>query len=176
MNQYRPQDSDPWRWSLAQTEDIPDMWCMVQAYFNQEMTDVITIHEDLYRYNLDVTVTQQRHDRSLAQLIVCRDQHTHKLMAYNWIKRGATTPYSRDELAEAQIAHIDLSLPARTRIQLMNQTLWYWETWAQGAGVPVVVSTTIRADNAGYFRLHERAGYTIRAGIAYKRVIPRHGE
>ena len=171
MNQHRPLDTDPWRWSLATSEDIPAMWHMVQNYFNQEMTDVITIHEDLYRYNLDMTATQQRHDRSRAQLIVCKDLATGELLAYNWIKRGATTPYSRDELAEAQIAHIDLALPVRTRIRIMNQTLWYWETWARAVGVPVVVSTTIRADSEGYLRLHARAGYTIRSGIAYKRVI-----
>jgi len=101
---------------------------------------------------------------------VCRSTNTGALLAYNWIKRGARTPYSRDELAEAQIAHIDLALPTRTRIKLMNQTLWYWETWAQACAIPVVVSTTIRADSEGYLRLHERAGYTIRSGIAYKRV------
>jgi len=33
----------------------------------------------------------------------------------------------------------------------------------------VLISSTIRADQAGFLRLHEQAGFTIRGSIAYRK-------
>ena len=80
-------------------------------------------------------------------------------------------PYAHDECAEAAFAHIDLKLPLRTRITLMAQILQQWILWCQICQIPVLVSTTIREDQQGFMRLHDRLGFKRHGSFAYRRII-----
>jgi hypothetical protein len=71
------------------------------------------------------------------------------------------------------MAHVDLTLSGRQRIHILTQMIYYWETWAKACDIPVLVSSSIREDQSTFLKLHERLGFTVRGGIAYKRIIPK---
>lgn len=170
---YSPSQNDAWRWDYAQYADIEDMYQMAKIHFEREMDGIFTINDESYKYALDISTSHQRHNLALEQLLVCRDKTTNKLLAYSWIGRGHRTPYSNDEMAEARMAHLDLDLSGIQRMHILTQIIYYWETWARACSVPVLVSTSIREEQAAFLKLHERLGFTVRGGIAYKRLIPK---
>ena len=171
LNKYQPCESDTWAWQVAQWSDIEDMYLMAKSHFEREMDSVFTINDAGYKYALDISTSHQRHNLGLEQLLVCRDKQSGKLLAYSWIGRGHRTPYSNDEMCEARMAHMDLSLTSRTRIHLLVQMIYYWQTWGIACGIPVLVSSSIREDQNTFMKVHERLGFMIRGGIAYKRII-----
>jgi hypothetical protein len=170
LNKFTYNDTTTWYWSLANVSDIPDMVVLAQSHFQREITGLLTADELFYAYNLDKALTNQRHNLSVEQLITAKDKTTNKLLAYAWIGRGSRAPYSQDELAEAKILHIDLEVTARQRIAIIVQTLSHWTNWAKACEIPVLVSTTIRADQSAFMRIHEDMGFTVRGAIAYKRL------
>jgi len=167
----QPTLDDPWTWDYAQYADIEDIYSMAKTHFEREMDTLFTMNHPGYKYALDIATSHQRHNLSHEQLLVCRDKTNNKLLAYSWLGRGHRTPYSNDEMAEARMAHTDLTLTGTKRIHILVQMIWYWETWAQACGIPVLVSTSIREDQKTFLKLHERLGFTVRGGIAYKRII-----
>jgi hypothetical protein len=173
FQKYQPSQDDQWRWDYAQYPDIEDIYSMAKTHFECEMDPILTINDAAYKYALDISTSHQRHNLALEQLLVCRDKVTNKLMAYSWIGRGHRTSYSNDEMAEGRMAHTDLTLTGTKRIHILVQMLYYWETWARSLNIPVLVSTSIRSEQAAFLRLHERLGFTVRGGIAYKRLTPK---
>jgi hypothetical protein len=170
---YQPSQNDSWKWDYAQYSDIEDIYSMAKQHFEREMDSIFTINDAGYKYALDISTSHQRHNLSLEQLLVCRDKTTHKLLAYSWVGRGHRTPYSNDEMAEARMAHLDLDLSGLHRIHILVQMIHYWITWCNACNIPVLVSTSIRADQSTFLKLHEKLGFTVRGGIAYLRVIPK---
>lgn len=171
LNKLQPSQNDAWTWNYATYNDIEDIYQMAKCHFEREMDSIFTINDDAYKYALDISTSHQRHNLALEQLLVCRDKATGDLLAYSWLGRGHRTPYSNDEMAEARMAHVDLKLSGRQRIHILTQMIHYWETWATACGIPVLVSTSIREDQTTFLKLHEKLGFTVRGGIAYKRVI-----
>jgi hypothetical protein len=100
--------------------------------------------------------------------MVCRNQHN-QLLAYVWVIRE-TAPWSDEVMAATRMVHVDLSLPTRTRIRLVQEMIGLWETWAQESGIEIICSTTMRRDTAGFLRIHTAAGYDVRGSIAYRRL------
>ena len=173
VQKYSPLPSDPWQWNYAQYADIEDMFTMAKQHFEREMSDIFTINDASYKYALDLATSHQRHNLAHEQLLVCRDKSTNKLLAYSWIGRGHRTPYSNDEMAEARMAHMDLDLSGIERIHILVQMMIYWEMWCEACRIPVLVSTSIRSEQATFLKLHERLGFIVRGAIAYKRIIPK---
>lgn len=170
LEKFAPSDKDTWTWSLATFEDIQDIVTMAQDLFQVEIETFLTPEPALFTRNLAISVAKQAYSLYDEQLIVARHRETEKLLAWAWIGRGAYTPYSRDEMAEAKFAHMDLSLPVRTRITLLAQMLHQWYAWASICRIPVLVSTSIREDQTGFMNLHRAAGFTIRGSIGYLKV------
>ena len=146
---------------------------MAKTHFECEMDGIFTINDAGYKYALDMATSHQRHNLGHEQILVCRDRQTHCLLAYCWIGRGHRTPYSNDEMCEARMMHTDLNLSGPARIKIIVQAINYWITWCEACGIPVLVSTSIREDQATFLKLHEKLGFTVRGGIAYYRVIPK---
>jgi hypothetical protein len=91
-------------------------------------------------------------------------------MAYAWLERGKFVAYSREEIAEAKVVHVDLTLPTTTKIRLVAQVLQQWILWTQLHAIPVLVSNTVRQEQKGFLKLHEDFGFTIRGSYAFKRL------
>lgn len=169
LEKFLPSANDSWAWNYAEIQDINDMVALSRTYMSDADT-YFTVNELAGKFNLDLAITKQRHNLASDQLIVCRDKNTGILMAWAWIVRGKTVPFSSDEMAEANMAHIDLTIPLRTRVKLFAQILYYWEMWARACRIPIIISSSLRMDNEGFTNLHERAGYQVRGGIAVKRL------
>jgi hypothetical protein len=135
-----------------------------------EIESILTPCPIWLAYKLDMDITLQRHDLSRVMIAVARDNRTQKLIAWSWINRGIRSPFSRDEIAEAKMADVDLSLPMRTRVTITTQILLGWENWAKSCKIPVLASASIRQDQATFLKLHEKLGFTVRGGMAQKRI------
>ena len=163
-------DNDIWAWSLALTRDINDIVTLAQANFEHEVDGIFLTDSDYYAWRLDLACTNQRHNLAAEQIIVARHKITDQLMAYAWCGRGERTPYSQEELAEAKMLHLDMNLSPRQRMKLCAEAISHWQTWATACGCAVLISTSIRSDQRGFMRLHERMGFTLRGSIGYKRL------
>ena len=170
LEQYLPGPRDTWTWRQARIGDVTDIVAMAETNFQSEMEKILTPDPALFARNIAIAIITQMHSLTQEQVLVARDQVTDTLVAWSWISRGSYTTYSRDEMAEARFVHCDLQLPIRTRITLTAQVLHQWYLWCMTGGVPVLVSSTIRADQSAFMRLHERAGFTVRGSMAYIRV------
>ena len=173
FQRYQHTPNDSWEWNYAQFSDIEDMYVMAKQHFEHEMSGIFTINDAGYKYALDMATSHQRHNLAHEQILVCRDKTTGQLLAYSWIGRGHRTPYSNDEMCEARMMHVDLSVSGTTRIKLIVQAMNYWITWCESCHIPVLVSSSIREDQETFLKLHEKLGFTVRGGIAYLRVIPK---
>jgi hypothetical protein len=158
-----------YQWQRAQGTDVADIVAMAVQHFECEADQVWATDPHTYAYNVAMTVVSQMYNPMDALLMVARDTEN-KLIAYMWAGRGEHAVWSSDEMVVIRIAHVDMSRPASTRIRLIQDMIGLWETWTAGIGVPVICSTTMRGDQAGFLRIHERAGYTIRGSVAYKRL------
>lgn len=171
LTQYIPRESDNWNWRCATLEDVDDITHLVVEHFKLEVDAVFQTDEPLFRKNLAQGIIEQAFNPLLQFIIVARHKESDKLLAWSWIVRGVYTVYSSDEIADARFAHVDLTLSQRTRITLLAQTLQQWELWARCGMIPIISSSTVRADQHAFLRLHEKAGYTIRGSITYKRLL-----
>ena len=158
----------PIHWRLAEPRDIETILDIAEEYFEHEISHLISTSRAYYASQIDLALTKQRHNLALEQVTVA--EINQKIVAYAWISRGQTMPYSQDELAEAKILHLRMDLPLRTRLEITTTALVNWENWAKACGIPVLISASIRQDQRGFMRLHERMGYTVRGSIGYKRL------
>lgn len=156
-------------WTRAQGTDVADIVGMAQSDFESEADTVWRTDPHTYAYNVAMTVVSQMYNPWNALLMTARSD-AGKLIAYMWAARGEHAVWSSDEMVVVRIAHVDLGLPIKQRVRLVQDMIGLWETWTAGIGVPVICSTTMRGDQAGFMRIHERAGYTIRGSVAYKRL------
>ena len=167
---FLPKPGDSWHWQLATYQDIPELVELAVAEYQREIDGLLEPSPRAFQYNLTQAITEQSFELSREQVIVARNKHTNRLMAYAWCKRGHYTPYSTEEMAEAAIAHVDLSLPTRTRITILAQMLQQWILWAHICGIPVLVSSSIRQEQAAFMRLHEQFGFRLVGLLAMKRI------
>ena len=68
------------------------------------------------------------------------------------------------------MAHVDMNLSTKMRIRLVTDMFNLWEGFARLAQVPIICSTTMRRDQSGFLRLHEKHGYDVRGSYAYKKI------
>ena len=161
---------DPWTWRQAAGDDVEDMAGMAEYYFQTEIDQFQTPNRRYYAKNLTLAIVNQYYEPQNCMISVAREKSTGDLLAYTWVGRNDLAWWSTDEMAGVRIAHVALRLSGRTRLRLISQQLDLWETWAKICRIPVVCSSTVRSDQAGFMRLHEQHGYTVRGSFAYLRV------
>jgi hypothetical protein len=163
-------DSDAWRWRPATGADVADCVALAEQHFESEITPFQTPSTLHYSRNLTLAVVNQFFSPQEHLLMVARHVADQELMAYTWAERNHRAWWSEDEIAQVNVSHCHMQIPARTRLKLISQQIDLWETWAQAGGIPVVCSTTMREDQAGFLRLHEQHGFVVRGSFAYLRV------
>lgn len=172
-----PSTRDTWQWSLARTEhDVNDIVNMAQTFYELEVNDIFTTDPAILRRNVDVAITQQKHALNHQQLILARDKSTQKMLAWAWLDRGHYTPYAPEEIADARFAHVDLSLPMRTRITLCAQIIQQWILWCNMHSIPVLLSSSIRKEQEAFLKLHEQFGFQRNGSVCYYRVEDYFGQ
>ena len=169
-------------WSLADPRfDVEDMVELSDSFFGAEADGIVTRSRAVFRHRLTVACTEQLFNKSREFIAVCRgepvktashelgDFYRDKLLGFCWFDRGGYTTYSNDEISNAKMHHLDLTLPARTRIRLVNEMIDQHILWAHTWGVPVVCSTSIRADHDVFMKIHKKRGFTVNGSYAWIR-------
>ena len=170
-------------WSLADPRfDVEDMVELSDSFFGTEADGIVTRSRQVFRHRLTVATTEQLFNKSREFIAVCRtadkletdkgfyakNEHD-KLLGFCWFDRGGYTTYSNDEISNAKMHHLDLSLSPRTRVRLVNEMIDQHILWAHTWGVPVVCSTSIRADHDGFMKIHKKRGFTVNGSYAWIR-------
>lgn len=163
--EYNPTDSK-WHWHLANITDCEDMLTLTETQFQQEIDQIYSPDREHYLYQLNMACLCQAYDPGQQLIALARDLD-HKLIAYHWAWTNATPLFSRDLTVEVRICHIDQNLPKRQALALCSQSIAQWIRWANIVNAKVIVSSTIRSDQQGFLKLHERQGFTLRGSIAY---------
>ena len=156
-------------WHRATGTDITDIVRMAEQDFQTEIDGIFQPDPVAYARNVTIAVVTQFYLPAQELLMVCRNEFN-QLIAYVWVIRE-TAPWSDEVMAATRMVHLDLALPVRTRIRLVQEMIGVWETWARQSGIAIVCSTTMRRDTQGFLRIHSAAGYDVRGSIAYKRLI-----
>jgi hypothetical protein len=155
-------------WSLAHPlHDVEDIVEMADSLFGGEVEGILTTNKGIFRKNVTMTSAYQQFDRSKEFLAIARERD--KLLGFCWFDRGGYTTYAHEEISNAKFHHVDLTLPIKTRVKLINAMIDQHILWAYTNGIPVVCSTSIRGDQHGFMRIHEKRGFTVKGSYAWIR-------
>lgn len=160
-----------WTWDRAAGTDVSDIMNLTREHFRCETSDIWVIDEQHFACSITMDIVKQFFNPGSAFVAVARNE-SGRLIGYVWAERGIKTVWSSEEMIAIKIVHIDLTQPARDRVRMVKEMIEIWELWAQSIGVPIVCSSTMRGDQAGFIRLHQQAGYDCRGSTFYRRVIP----
>ena len=170
-------------WSLAHPlHDVDDIVEMADSWFGHEADGILTRDRNVFRHRVTVATTEQLFNKGREFIAVCRGGSSdaywdagelivpdQPLLAFCWFDRGGYTTYSNEEISNAKFHHLDLSLPVRTRVRLVNEMIDQHILWAHTCGIPVVCSTSIRADHDGFMKIHRKRGFTTNGSYAWIR-------
>jgi len=167
-------------WTLAHPlHDVDDIVELADSVFGAETDGILTRDRGIFRKNVTVTATVQLFDKGKEFLAVCRSTNIvdvgiakvqeQKLLGYCWFDRGGYTTYANEEISNAKFHHVDLSLPAKTRVRLINEMIDQHILWAHSWGIPVICSTSIRDEHDGFMRIHKKRGFRVNGSYAYIR-------
>lgn len=168
-------------WTLAHPlHDVDDIVELADSVFGQEADGILTRDRNVFRKNVTITATTQLFDKGREFLAVCRGDKLvstmmgqgvidDALLGYCWFDRGGYTTYANEEISNAKFHHVDLALPAKTRVRLINQMIDQHILWANAWGIPVICSTSIRAEHDGFMKIHKKRGFRVNGSYAYIR-------
>lgn len=168
-------------WTLAHPlHDVEDIVELADSVFGEEADGILTRDRGVFRHRVTIAATEQLFNKGREFLAVCRDwvlasrypddkAQISRLLGYCWFDRGGYTTYSNEEISNAKFHHVDLSLPAKTRVRLINEMIDQHILWAHTWGIPVICSTSIRAEHNGFMRIHEKRGFTVNGSYAWIR-------
>jgi len=157
-------------WSLADGRDVTDIVALSQQHFETEIDEFFSIEPPVLTRNLIFAVTNQFFLPGTELVAVARDTGNQRLIAWTWAKGNEATSWSDDPMVNVRIAHLDLDLSPRVRIQLVQDMMDHWERFARFNKNRIICSTTMRRDQDAFLRLHQRRGYTVRGSYCYKKL------
>ena len=159
-----------WQWQPALGSDVYDIVELAARNYSHEVDDIFAIDQLAGARNITQAIVKQMYNPGSEFVQLARDTKTGAVVAYVWVSRDHRHVWSDQEMIITQMAHVDLSLPVRDRLRLVQEMLLKWEQWAETYGIGIVCSTTMRRDTAGFLKLHQRHGYDVRGSFAYKRL------
>ena len=170
-------------WSLAHPlHDIDDIIELSDNIYGSEVDGILKRDRNVYRYRLTVATTEQLFNKSKEFIAVCREGNgeaywqdneivvpENKLLGFCWFDRGGYTTYSNEEISNAKFHHLNLGLPVRTRVRIINEMIDQHILWANANGIPIICSTSIRADYDGFMKIHKKRGFVVNGSYAWIR-------
>lgn len=167
-------------WTLAHPlHDVEDIVELADKQFGYEADGILTRDRNVFRKNVTIASTVQLFDKGREFLAVCHESvrekddgfvdDRKKLLGYCWFDRGGYTTYANEEISNAKFHHVDMSLPAKQRVRLINEMIDQHILWAHTWGIPIICSTSIRAEHNGFMRIHQKRGFTVNGSYAWIR-------
>lgn len=168
-------------WTLAHPlHDVDDIVEMADSVYGQEADGILTRDRGVFRHRVTMATTEQLFNKGREFIAVCRGEgYVHhgwyseakadKLLGFCWFDRGGYATYSNEEISNAKFHHVDLKLPVRTRIKIINEMIDQHILWANNWGIPVICSTSIRAEHSGFMKIHAKRGFKVNGSYAWGR-------
>jgi hypothetical protein len=172
-------------WTLAHPlHDVDDIVEMADSVFGIEADGILKRDRNVFRKNVTIASTVQLFDKGREFLAVCRDapnaepnsiwdnykkDWVRPLLGYCWFDRGGYTTYSNEEISNAKFHHVDLSLSVRTRVRIINEMIDQHILWAHTWNIPVICSTSIRAEHNGFMKIHKKRGFEVNGSYGWIR-------
>jgi hypothetical protein len=157
-------------WRPATGQDVTAIVALAEANFQTEIDTIFTPEPITYSRNITLAIINQFY-KPTTELFSVAVEPTGNLLAYTWAKTNDYAPWSDDKMVGVRMAHLDLGLSSRDRIQLLKDMIQLWEGFALLSESPIICSTTMRNDQTAFLKLHQRAGYDVRGSYAYKRLF-----
>lgn len=153
---------------------------MADSFFGHEADGIVTRSREVFRHRVTMATTEQLFNKGREFIAVCRstdllgtvsDGFTveQPLLGFCWFDRGGYTTYSNEEISNAKFHHMDLSLPVRTRVRMLNEMIDQHILWAARHGIPIICSTSIRAEHDGFMKIHKKRGFVVNGSYAWIR-------
>lgn len=158
-----------YEWIPATGIDVQDIVLMAEDNFQSEIDSIFKPEPVVYSRNITLAVVNQFYNPLSTLISVAKDDNG-KLLAYTWAISTQTAAWSDDKMVVIRMAHVDLKLPIKLRIRLINDMLKIWEAFAKYAHITIICSTTMRIDQSGFLKLHAKNGYDVRGSYAYKKI------
>ena len=167
-------------WSLCHPlHDVEDIVELSDSAYGHEADGILKRDRNVFRHRLTVASTEQLFNKGREFIAVCRDTplvtlddgmtNQPRLLGFCWFDRGGYTTYSNEEISNAKFHHLDLSLPIRTRVRLVNEMIDQHILWAHTWNIPIICSTSIRAEHDGFMKIHKKRGFTVNGSYAWIR-------
>ena len=162
-------------WTLAHPlHDVDDIVELADSVYGTEVDGILKRDRNVFRKNVTMTSTLQLFDRGREFLAVCRsfeppEYGPGQLLAYCWYDRGGYTTYSNEEISNAKFHHVDLSLPVKQRVKIINQMIDQHILWCRDWNIPIICSTSIRGEHDGFMKIHKKRGFVVNGSYAWIR-------
>lgn len=156
-------------WTLAGAPDIDDIVKMAQQHFQGEIDQIFNPEPTTMARHVTHAVVSQYYQPGSQLLAIARDTNG-QLIAYTWAYANDRSCWSDDPMVAVRMAHVDLSLSARVRVQLIKDMMEHWERYANYTGNNIICSTSVRHSQDAFLKLHARNGYSVRGSYAYKKL------
>jgi hypothetical protein len=168
-------------WTLSHPlHDVDDIVELADSIYGAEVDGILKRDRNVFRKNVTMTSTLQLFDRGREFLAVCRGDKIVKtmmgqgiddqaLLAYCWFDRGGYTTYSNEEISNAKFHHVDLNLPVKQRVRIINQMIDQHILWCRDWNIPIICSTSIRGEHDGFMKIHKKRGFTTNGSYAWIR-------
>jgi hypothetical protein len=164
-------------WTLAHPlHDVEDIVELSDSVYGHEADGIVTRDRGVFEHRLTVACTEQLFNKGREFIAICRERGFYdgfgdppKLLGFCWFDRGGYTTYSNEEISNAKFHHVDLTLPVRLRVRLINEMIDQHILWAHRWGIPVVCSTSIRSEHDGFMKIHKKRGFTVNGSYAWIR-------
>jgi len=167
---FRYTEKSLWTWSSATPADMEDIINMVIREYELDAKNLWPIDPVEASRNLMHAIVNQMYGPKGEFVSVARRKSDNKLLAFTWVVREQRMVFSREEMATARFASVDLNLPVRQRVALIFQMFRLWEKWADICEIKMIASSCIRLDWEPLMFLHDAAGYHVRGTLAWKRL------
>jgi hypothetical protein len=158
-------------WHPASGTDIVPIMQIAQTHFQTEIDDIFVPDPVAYSRNVATAVINQFYTPGSELITVAKNNDSGVILAYLWTIRNQRAPWSDEEMSMTRMIHLDMTLPARTRVALVKDMIDIQETWCCAYGIGIVCSTTMRHEQEGFLELHRRAGYSVRGSYCYRRLV-----
>lgn len=161
-------------WRKAAGTDVTPIMDLTREYYRAEATDLWCIDEQWFGMQVTTDIVRQFFNPGAALVLVWDGPGG--IEGTLWAERGQRVPWSSEEMVVIKLLHLREDLSPRHRRDQIISAMHLWELWARSIGAAVVCSSTMRGEQSGFLKLHQRRGYQCRGSICYRRVIARETE
>jgi len=155
-------------WRPAMLDDVHNIVNLTNKNHSNEFNEIFTVQPIIYERLIAHAVIDQYYTPLKELLSVAYDND--KLLVYTWAKVSTSNQWSANPMLIAQMAQVDITLPIKQRLRLINDIFDIWEAYAKVTDVEIICSNSMLANQHAFLELHRRRGYVVKGSYAYKKL------